>query len=86
MSHSFKIALKEELSSILEEVESAIVKSGGEFKGDTRKGKFAGKTMLGKIKGEYACLSDDEVEITITKKPLVATKSKIESEIREYFS
>ena len=54
MSYSFKIALKEEFSSILEEVESAIVKSGGEFKGDTHKGKFAGKTMLGKIKGEYA--------------------------------
>ncbi len=86
MSHSFKIALKEEFSSILEEVESAIVKSGGEFKGDTHKGKFAGKTMLGKIKGEYACLSDDEIEITITKKPLVAAKNKIESAIREYFS
>jgi len=85
MSHSFKIEIEEKLSSILEEVESAIVKNGGEFKGDTNKGMFAGKTILGKIKGEYACLSDDEVEITITKKPLVATKSKIESAIREYF-
>jgi len=86
MSHSFKIAIEKELSSILEEVESAIVKNGGEFKGDANKGKFAGKTLLGKIKGEYTCISDDEVKITITKKPLVTAKSKIESVIREYFS
>jgi len=86
MPHSFKISIEKELSSILEGVESAIVKNGGEFKGNTNKGTFAGKTMLGKIKGEYACLSDDEVEITITKKPLGTTKSKIESAIREYFS
>ncbi len=86
MSHSFKIEIEEDLSSILEEVESTIVKNGGEFKGDTSQGKFAGKTLFGKIKGEYICLSDDEVEITITKKPLAAPKSKIESEIRKYFS
>ena len=86
MSHSFKISIKEGLSSILAEVESNIVKNGGKFKGDTNKGKFAGKTILGSVKGEYACLSDDQVEITITKKPFVATKSKIEFAIREYFS
>ena len=62
------------------------MKNGGEFKGDTYKGEFSGKTMLGKIKGEYTCLSDDEVEVTIIKKPLAAAKSKIESAIREYFS
>jgi len=86
MSHTFKISIEKDLSSTLEEVESAIIESGGEFKGNTSKGKFAGKSILGKIKGEYAALPGGDIKITITKKPLAAPKSKIESSIREYFA
>ncbi|RLA48762.1 MAG: hypothetical protein DRR42_16380 [Gammaproteobacteria bacterium] len=86
MPHSFNISILCDLSSILKEAENSIVKNGGMFKGDTRSGEFAGKTILGKIKGEYARISDDEVEITIVKKPFAAPNGKIESAIREYFS
>jgi len=86
MTHTFEVSIEKDLSNTLEEVQSTIVENRGIFKGDSNKGKFAGKTILGKIKGEYVSLSDDEVEITITKKPFAAPKSKIESAIREYFS
>lgn len=86
MPYTFKISIEKDLSTTIDEVQSAIIENGGNFKGDTSKGKFSGKTLLGRVKGEYASLSDGEVEITITKKPFAAPKSKIESAIREYFS
>lgn len=88
MSHSFKISVKNGLPEALKKVEGAIVDQGGEFKGDTSSGGFSGKTVLGKVHGEYSCTADDndEIEITITKKPMVAPYSKIESAIREYFA
>lgn len=86
MAHTFKISIEKDLSSMLKEVENAIIESGGEFEGDTSKGVFSGKSILGKIKGEYASLSEEEIEITITKKPFIAPTKKIESAIREYFT
>lgn len=86
MAHSFKISAKDNLSSTLTEIKKAIIEGGGEFKGDANNGKFSGKTILGKVKGEYICLSDDKVEITITKKPFATPNGKIESAIRKYFS
>ncbi len=67
MPHSFNISIQCDLSSILKEEEDSIVKSGEKFKGDTPGREFAGKTILGKIKEEYARISDDEVGITIAK-------------------
>jgi len=86
LAYSFKISIKKDLSASLKEAEDAIVENGGEFKGDTSNGIFLGKTMMGKVQGEYSSISDNEVEITITKKPFIASKGKIESAIREFFS
>ena len=86
MSHSFKISVTDSLPSVLKDVETAIIENGGVFKGDTKTGEFSGKTILGKVQGEYACVAEDEVEITIIKKPFAVSRSKIESAIREYFA
>jgi len=86
LAYSFKISVKKDLLATLKEVEDTIVENGGEFKGDTSSGIFFGKTIIGKVRGEYNSISDNEVEITITKKPFIASKGKIESAIREYFS
>lgn len=86
MSHSFKVSVTKDLAAALKEVEDGIVSNGGTFKGDLNGGEFSGKTILGMIHGEYKCLSDDEVEITITKKPFAAPSGKIEAGVREYFS
>ncbi len=68
MAYSFKIPIKKDLSATLKEAENAIVENGGEFKGDISNGIFLGETMLEKVQGEYSSISDNEVEITITKK------------------
>jgi len=86
MSHTFNISIEKDLSDTLKEVKSTIIENGGTFKGTTNKGQFSGKTILGKIKGEYASLSDKVIKITITKKPFITPKSKVESEIRKFFS
>lgn len=86
MSHSFNIKINGELHSVLKEVEDSILKNGGKFKGDTNTGEFSGKTILGRIHGEYDCISEHEVKITIVKKPFATSKGKIESEIIKFFS
>lgn len=86
MPHSFTISIRDEISSILKKVESEITGSGGRFEGNTECGFFDGKSILGLIKGEYRCLSDKEIKITITAKPFIVPDSRIESEIKKYFS
>ncbi len=81
MSHTFKILINNDLPSTLRKVEQAIIEKGGKFKGDTDKGEFSGK-----VKGKYIVFSEDNVEITITKKPFAIPSRKIESVIREYFA
>ena len=86
MSRSFTVKINSDLSSILKKVENTITSNGGTFNGSISSGSFSGKTAIGMVKGEYCCISSNEVEITITDKPFVAPYSKIESTIREYFS
>ncbi len=85
MAYSFTIELKEEISSVLRNVKTAITGSGGRFEGDTEKGTFHGITVAGTIKGEYCSMSDREIKIIITDKPFIVPHSMIETEIRKYF-
>ena len=85
MTHSFKVALTDEISSVLKKVESEITGGGGTFQGNTEKGTFAGKSLLGSIKGEYQRVSESELNITITAKPFLVQYNMIETGIRKYF-
>ena len=85
MSHAFTVQLSSEIPLVLKKVESEITCNGGSFKGNEEEGSFDGKTLLGLIKGEYCCISGNEIRITITHKPLLVPNSVIESEIRKYF-
>jgi hypothetical protein len=85
MSHAFTVKLNDEIPSVLKKVEAEITGSGGSFKGDYEKGFFDGKSLLGLIKGEYSCLSGNEIRITITHKPFLVPYHVIESEIKKYF-
>ena len=85
MSHAFTIQLNDEIPSVLKKVEAEITGSGGCFKGDPEKGSFDGKCLLGPIRGEYCCVSGNEMRITITHKPFLVPYHVIESEIRKYF-
>ena len=85
MSHAFTIQLNDEIPSVLKKVESEITGSGGSFKGNFEKGSFDGKSLLGLIRGEYFCISGNEIRITITHKPFLVPYHVIESEIKKYF-
>lgn len=86
MAHTFTIQTKDEMPEILKRVETEITKDGGIFRGDTGQGSFAGRSVLGMIKGKYHCPSGTEVCITITDKPFLVPYSTIEEQIREYFA
>ena len=80
MAHSFNVTLSDEPASVLEKVRKLITESGGQFTGDSSSGSFAGSG----VKGAYH-ISGRDVTITITKKPLLAPMSLVESKVREYF-
>ena len=85
MSHAFTVQLNDEIPAVLKKVESEITGSGGSFKGNSEKGSFDGKSLLGLIRGEYCSISGNEIRITITHKPFLVPYHVIESEIRKYF-
>lgn len=85
MSHAFTVQLNDEIASVLKKVEEEITDSGGSFKGDSEKGFFDGKSLLGLIRGEYCCISESEIRIIITHKPFLVPYHVIESEIKKYF-
>lgn len=85
MSHAFTVRLNDEIPSVLKKVETEITGGGGNFKGNSEKGSFDGKSLLGLIRGEYSCVSGNEIKITITHKPFLVPYHVIESEIKKYF-
>jgi len=86
MSHSFTVQIKDEISEVLKKIESEILRSGGSFQGNSENGSFDVKSLLGTIKGEYCCISGNEIKITIKDKPFILGHGIIEAEVREYFS
>ena len=84
MPHSFTVVVREEISVILRKAEAEITGKGGKFAGNAEWGSFAGKSLLGFIKGEYRG-TETELIITITDKPFAVPYGMIESEIRKYF-
>ena len=86
MSHSFTVQIKDEISSLLKKIESEIIRSGGRFQGNPENGSFDVKSIIGTIKGEYCCISDNEIRITIKDKPFILGYSTIENEVKGYFS
>ncbi len=86
MSHTFTIIPSDEISALLARVKTAIMSSGGSFEGNEEEGVFFGKTPLGFIKGEYCCIRENGITVTIMDKPFFVPYSVIELKIREYFS
>lgn len=86
MAHSFTISVAGPMSVTLGKVGEEITCGGGVFRGNESCGTFSGKTPLGLIRGDYCCVSGEEIRITIVDKPLLVPYSMIEAKIREYFS
>jgi len=79
---SFKINVKANPAEIINNVKLKIENEGGRFTGDEREGNFNLPTPVGAIEGNYS-VSNDELKIDITKKPMMLPCGMIESELEK---
>ncbi len=79
---SFNFNIDSSPAEIINNVKSKIENEGGNFKGDENKGNFNLPTPVGAIEGNYS-VSDNELKIDITKKPIMLPCSMIESELKK---
>lgn len=81
MVHSFSMKLKD-VADALEKARNAISSKNGSFDGNNSNGTFSGSGVV----GNYSVVSNDEVKITIEKKPFIASNGMIEKEIKKFFA
>lgn len=64
-----------------------LVERFGRIDGSTEAGTFRGSTPIGAFAGSYRSPEGEpEIEIELTKKPLLIAMGRIESEARKFFS
>jgi hypothetical protein len=85
MATKFSLPLDQDVDKALEHIRSSILNAGGEFSGNTKSGSFSGKTPLGNIAGNYT-IEDKEIQVEITKRPMILSKIAIKSKIAEYLT
>ena len=56
--------------------------AGGSFAGDNLQGNFEVKTPLGTVRGKYLMVTNG-IAVTILKKPLLVSCTRIEKELKE---
>ena len=81
MAKSFIIDFKEDLDNLLSKAKQFAEANKANFHGDHRSGRFWGNG----IEGEYK-IQSSIIAVTITRKPLLAPWSIVESEITRFFS
>lgn len=79
---SFQFKTKVDPSETIKRVKVKIKQEGGSFEGDENEGIFSLPSPAGKIEGSYK-ISDAELKIDITKKPVFLPCSMLESELKK---
>jgi len=79
---SFNFNIGSSPAEIISHVKSKIENEGGNFTGDEKEGNFSFPTPVGSIEGNNS-VSDNELKIDITKKPMILPCSMIESELKK---
>ena len=79
---SFNFNIESNPAEIINKVKSKIENEGGSFTGDEKEGNFNLPTPVGAIEGKYT-VSENELKIDITKKPMMLPCSMIESELEK---
>ncbi len=87
---SFNIDYPGSSNEFVVNANKAIKTKGGVFTGDSTKGSFSLKTLVGAVQGNYQVVSEagsaqTKVAVTITKKPFIVPMSKIQEVISGYF-
>jgi hypothetical protein len=77
---TFSIKATKSPSTLVSEAKKIAEENDATFRGDTNSGSFAGKG----VKGSYK-IEGGTVKVTITDKPTLASWSKVESKVKEFF-
>ena len=77
---TFSIKATKSPSTLVSEAKKVAEENGATFRGDANSGSFAGKG----VKGGYK-IEGGTVKVTITDKPTLASWSKVESKVKEFF-
>ncbi len=78
---TFTVNTNKDPETLVEEARQVAEENDATFSGDTNSGSFSGKG----VEGSYE-LEGSTVHVTITDKPKLATWSKVESKVTEFFS
>ena len=81
MSHTFKIPLNKPKAQLLQDAATLLPQNGFTFTPDDNGGRISGHGFEGSVR-----FTDTEMEVEITKKPMIAPWSLVESKIRGFFA
>ena len=85
MIHTFEVPFKGSAESIIAKAKSTIENANGIMNGDKESGDFNIGTKVGKVEGSYL-VKNQNLVVTITKKPIIAPASMIEDALRKYLA
>ena len=77
---TFSIKATKNPSTLVSEAKKVARENNATFSGDTTLGSFSGKGVRGRYK-----IEGGTVKVTITDKPTLASWSKVESKVKEFF-
>ena len=78
---TFTVNTNKDPQTLVEEARKVAEENKATFEGDTNSGSFSGRG----VEGRYE-LEGNTVHVTVTDKPKLASWSKVESKVTEFFS
>lgn len=81
MAKTFNINTNKDPETLVKQARQVAQENDATFKGDTNSGIFSGKG----VEGSYE-VEGSTVKVTITDKPKLASWSKVESKMKEFFT
>lgn len=85
MSHTFEIPFNGDAKSIISKAKSTLENANGSLIGNETNGDFDVNTKVGKVEGTYL-VQNQNLVVTINRKPIIAPYSMIEDALRKYLS
>lgn len=81
MANQFTVSYPGDKTQLLNKIRNTVGDKGS-LAGDDQHGNFEGSTPLGKFAGSYS-IDGDDITITIDKKPLLVSNSRIQEEFEK---
>jgi hypothetical protein len=85
MAHQFEIPFSGDAESIIKKAKTTIENAEGSLAGNAQQGEFMVPSKLGHVEGSYS-INNQNLVITIHKKPIIAPYSMIEDALRKYLA